>query len=55
MRWTDKFVLEEIERALADKVNTPYKICVGHHPIHYLRGGSHSILKVKTLLIKYGF
>ena len=43
-KWTDEFVLAQIERALADHAHVAYKIAVGHHPICHLTGGSHAIL-----------
>ena len=43
-RWTDEFVLNQIETALADNRDARYKIAVGHHPICHLSGGSHAIL-----------
>jgi len=54
-RWTDEYVLGEIEELLEDNQDATFKIAVGHHPIGHLCGGSSSLSKVEPLLQKYGF
>ena len=37
-KWTEEYILVQIEKVLRKNLNADFKICVGHHPIADLCG-----------------